>query len=153
MNIDFVKDSYRFNARSSAIIYNKGKTKVLLFKVGDDRDFYMLPGGRIKHFESSKEAVIREIKEELGWLLEYDFFCIQENFLEAKGMKITQYNFCYKAIYDGKISNEPIKCHDNEYQSFKWVSLKELDNYKILPKSNKDLILENTNPFHIIERT
>ena len=58
-----------------------------------------------------------------------------------------------KTVNDGKISNEPIKCHDNEYQSFKWVSLKELDNYKILPKSNKDLILENINLFHIIERT
>lgn len=133
MNIDFVNEKYRFNARSSAIIYNTDKTKVLLFNVGDDRDFYMLPGGRIMHFENSKDAIKRKIKEELGWLLEY--------------------NFCYKAIYDGKISNEPIKCHDNEYQSFKWVSLKELDNYKILPKSNKDLILENTNLFHIIERT
>lgn len=153
MNIDFVNEKYRFNARSSAIICNTDKTKVLLFNVGDDRDFYMLPGGRIMHFENSKDAIKREIKEELGWLLEYDFCCIQENFLETKGKKITQYNFCYKAIYDGKISNEPIKCHDNEYQSFKWVSLKELDNYKILPKSNKDLILENTNLFHMIERT
>ena len=153
MNIDFIKDNYRFNARSSAVIYNKDKTKVLLFKVGDDRDFYMLPGGRIEHFESSKEAIIREIKEELGWLLEYDFCCIQENFLETKGMKITQYNFCYKAIYDGKISNEPIKCLDNEYQTFKWVAVQELNNYKILPESNKDLILENNNSFHIIERT
>ena len=152
MNIDFVNENYRFNARSSAIIYNRDKTMVLLFSVGDDRDFYMLPGGRINHFENSKDAIIREIKEELGWLLEYDFCCIQENFLETKGKKITQYNFCYKTTYNGEISNKLIKCHDNEYQSFKWVSLKELDNYKILPKSNKDLILENTNLFHIIER-
>ena len=153
MNIDFVNEKYRFNARSSAIIYNTDKTKVLLFNVGDDRDFYMLPGSRIMHFENSKDAIKREIKEELGWLLEYDFCCIQENFLEAKGKKITQYNFCYKTTYNGQISNEPIKCLDNEYQTFKWVSLKELDNYKILPKSNKDLILEDTNLFHIIERT
>ena len=54
MNIDFVNEKYRFNARSSAIIYNTDKTKVLLFNVGDDRDFYMLPGGRIMHFENSK---------------------------------------------------------------------------------------------------
>ena len=134
MNIDFVNEKYRFNARSSAIIYNTDKTKVLLFNVGDDRDFYMLPGGRIMHFENSKDAIKREIKEEFG--------------IDVKIIKKM-----YKAIYDGKISNEPIKCHDNEYQSFKWVSLKELDNYKILPKSNKDLILENINLFHIIERT
>ena len=84
MNIDFVNEKYRFNARSSAIIYNTNKTKVLLFNVGDNRDFYMLPGGRIMHFENSKDAIKREIKEELGWLLEYDFCCIQENFLESK---------------------------------------------------------------------
>ena len=66
MNIDFVDDNYRFNARSSAIIYNRDKTMVLLFSVGDDRDFYMLPGGRINYFENSKDAIIREIKEELG---------------------------------------------------------------------------------------
>lgn len=83
MNIDFVNEKHRFNARSSAIIYNTDKTKVLLFNVGDNRDFYMLPGGRIMHFENSKDAIKREIKEELGWLLEYDFCCIQENFLET----------------------------------------------------------------------
>ena len=59
MNIDFVNEKYRFNARSSAIIYNTDKTKVLLFNVGDNRDFYMLPGGRIMHFENSKEPIPR----------------------------------------------------------------------------------------------
>ena len=29
MNIDFEKDNYRFNARTSAIIFNKEKSKVL----------------------------------------------------------------------------------------------------------------------------
>ena len=32
MNLDFEIDNIRFNARSSAIIYNKDKTKVLLLK-------------------------------------------------------------------------------------------------------------------------
>lgn len=152
MNIDFASDDYRFNARCSAIIYNKDKSKVLLFKVGDDRDFYMLPGGRIEHFEDSKTAIIREIQEELGWTLDYDFCCIQENFVESKHKKITQYCFCYKAIYDGEAISESIPCHDNISQSFYWISLKDLDNYKISPMSNKDLILEHNKNIHIVER-
>ena len=115
MNIDFVSDDYRFNARCSAIIYNKDKSKVLLFKVGDDRDFYMLPGGRIEHFEDSKTAIIREMQEELGWNLNYDFCAIQENFLETKSQKITQYCFCYKAIYNEEITKEIFACLDNDY--------------------------------------
>ena len=30
MNVDFVKDDYRFNARASAIILNEKKDKILL---------------------------------------------------------------------------------------------------------------------------
>ena len=63
MNLDFEIDNIRFNARASAIIYNKDKTKVLLFKIVD-RDYFMLPGGRIEIYEDSLNAVKREIKEE-----------------------------------------------------------------------------------------
>ena len=64
MNLDFEIDNIRFNARASAIIYNKDKTKVLLFKIVD-RDYFMLPGGRIEIYEDSLNAIKREIKEEL----------------------------------------------------------------------------------------
>lgn len=55
MNLDFEIDNIRFNARASAIIYNKDKTKVLLFKIVD-RDYFMLPGGRIEIYEDSLNA-------------------------------------------------------------------------------------------------
>lgn len=43
MNLDFVKDDYRFNARASAIIYNSDKTMLLVFKIDDNRDYFLLP--------------------------------------------------------------------------------------------------------------
>ena len=152
MNIDFIDNKYRFNARSCAIIYNKDKTKVLLFKADEARDFYMLPGGRIQYFEDSKTAIIRETQEELGWNLNYDFCAIQENFWEVKSQKITQYSFCYKAIYNEEIAKESFTCLDNDNQHFYWIDVEKLDNCKILPKSNKDLILGNNKNIHIIER-
>lgn len=66
MNLDFEIDNTRFNSRASVVIYNKDKTKVLLFKI-IDRDYFMFPGGRIEFFEDSKSAIKREVKEEPGF--------------------------------------------------------------------------------------
>ena len=85
MNVDFEINNIRINARVSAIIYNKDKNKVLLFKVEDGRDYYMLPGGRIELNESSNNAIIREIKEELNFDLTYKLCAIEENFIKKDG--------------------------------------------------------------------
>lgn len=143
MNIDFEKDNYRFNARVSAIIYNSDKTKVLLFKVEDGRDYYMLPGGRIELFEDSKTAIEREINEELGYKLDFSLCSIQENFVIKDSKKIMQYCFCYKAIYNEEIKENIFRCKDNDNQRFYWVDIDELLNYKIYPKSTYELITSN----------
>lgn len=153
MNIDFTKDGFRFNSRSSAIIYNKDKTKVLLFKVEDGRKFYLLPGGRIEHYEDSKTAIQREIFEELGWELDCTLCSIQENFIMQNNIKITQYCFCYKAIYNGEISKEKILCKDNNNQTFSWVDINNINDYIIKPQSIYNLIKnDNNNIIHIVER-
>ena len=143
MNIEFEKDNNRFSARTSAIIYNSDKTKVLLFKVEDGRDYFLLPGGRIEFNEDSKSAVKREIKEELDYDIDFDLCSIQENFLKQNNMITTQYCFVYKGIYDGKIKNNIIKCIDNDNQSFYWININEINNFKILPRSLYDDIKKN----------
>lgn len=145
MNIEFEKDNNRFSARTSAIIYNSDKTKVLLFKVEDGRDYFLLPGGRIEFNEDSKSAVKREIKEELDYDIDFDLCSIQEIFLKQNNMITTQYCFVYKGIYDGKIKNNIIKCIDNDNQSFYWISINEINNFKILPRTLYDDIKKNEN--------
>lgn len=151
MNLDYKIDNNRFNARVSSIIYNKDKTKILLFKM-KDRDFYMLPGGRIEMNEDSLSAVKREISEELGFDLEFTLCSIQENFLKLKNANIMQYCFCYKTIYDGKINDEKFVCKDNNNQVFEWVDLNKLSNIIIKPSSTCKLIQDDRNDIkHIIE--
>lgn len=94
MNVDFVKDDYRFNVRASAIILNDKKDKILLFKIEDGRDYFLLPGGRIELYEDSLTAIKREIKEELNYDINFTLCSIQENFVIKEDIKITQYNFC-----------------------------------------------------------
>ena len=153
MNIDFIKDNYRFNARASAIIYNKDKTKVLLFKVEDGRDYFLLPGGRIELYEDSLTAIKREMNEELGYNLDFKLYSINENFVEHNNKKNTQYDFCYKAIYSDQIIESKFVCNDNDNQCFYWIDIKELNNYKILPKSTYHSITNNQdNIKHNIEK-
>jgi len=153
MNIDFEKNNYEFNARVSAIIYNKEKTKVLLFKVEDGRDYFLLPGGRIELNEDSKSAIEREIKEELNFELNYELCSVQENFVSKENKKIMQYCFCYKGIYNGKIEKNIIKCLDNDGQSFYWIDLDKINEYIIYPLSSKDLIINNNGMIqHIVEK-
>ena len=153
MDLDFQKDEFRFNARVSAIIYNKDKSKILLFKVEDGRDYYLLPGGRVGINEDSKTAIIREIKEQLNFDLDLELCSIQENFVKKDNKDIMQYCFCYKAIYNQEIDNESFKCLDNGGQTFHWINIDELDNIKLLPKTCKNLIKTNDMLIkHIIEK-
>ena len=66
MNLDFVRNDFRFNARTSAVIYNKDLSKVFLFNV-EGRNFYMLPGGRIEELEESIDTIKRENKRR-NWM-------------------------------------------------------------------------------------
>ena len=145
MNIEFKKDNDRFSARTAAIIYNHDKTKVLLFKVEDGRDYFILPGGRINFNEDSKTAIKREIKEELNYDIDFEFCSIQENFLKKDNTVTTQYCFVYKGIFQGRITNSKIKCMDYDNQSFYWVNIDEIKNYKILPASLYDDICSDIN--------
>lgn len=143
MDLDlFISDNKRFCSRCSAIIYNKDKTKVLLFAV-PWRNFYMLPGGRINYMEDSASSIKREIKEELGLDLNYKLSSIKEIFLDNEDKKIMQYDFCYKAVYEGKTSEDKIYSLDSENQYFEWIDISELDKYDLKPFSAKHEIKTN----------
>lgn len=140
MNIDFEKDNYRFNARASAVILNEEKNKILLFKVEDGRDYFLLPGGRIELYEDSLTAIKREVMEELGFNINFNLCSIQENFVIKDNKKITQYSFCYKGIYNGVIQSDRFVCKDNDNQYFYWIDINKLSNYRVYPESTFKLI-------------
>lgn len=153
MNLKFsFNEKQSFHARASAIIYNKDKSKILLFTINDGRNYYMLPGGRIEFFESSINAIKREILEETGFNIDFKLISIQENFVEKNDEKVMQYAFCYSGIYDGDIV-ETFVCKDNNNQTFKWIDLSEINNTKIVPISSYELINKDDNLIkHIIEK-
>lgn len=63
MDITFKTPEGRFNYRAAGIFLHEDK--VLLMKDGRS-PYYYLPGGRISLHETSTEAILREVREELG---------------------------------------------------------------------------------------
>ena len=62
-DISFKSDNEKFNYRVCAMIISEGK----ILAMHDDRSpYFYLPGGRVAIGETAENAVIREVREELG---------------------------------------------------------------------------------------
>lgn len=141
MDIKFEKDGFKFNVRSSCVIKNKDRTQVILnyMRAVKDHDAFLLPGGRLEILESSENAVLREIEEELGVKLDYKLISIQENI--AKDIKFHMIEFVYYAeIQDFK----QIKRLDDDFDRFKIVDIKDIDEFDVRPKTIKNLIRQKS---------
>lgn len=78
MDLKIKTETEEFHGRTCGII--KQENKFLIMRV-NKTSYFHIPGGHIEIGEDSKEAVIREIKEEIGCdVQEANLFVIQENF-------------------------------------------------------------------------
>ena len=141
MDIKFEKDDYKFNVRSSCIMKDKKHEKVLLtyMRAIKDHNAFLLPGGRLEILENSKEAILREIKEEVGLNLDYKLVSIEENIV-----KDTKFHMIEFVFYTEIDNFEMLTNLDDGWDKFEIVEIKDIDNYDIRPKSVKNLIKENS---------
>ena len=151
MDVRYTNDNYQFLLRVSTLIFNEDESKVLLFNV-TGRSFYMLPGGKINELEESIDAIKREVKEELGWKhLEYKFLGISEEFVNDKGYNNHQINLIYKGIYKNKIDKEEFKGLEGDWINFKWVDVKDINNYKIYPNIVNEMVKDSNKIHHSVD--
>lgn len=108
----------------AAIIKNNGKIFATQRGYGDFRGYWEFPGGKIESGESSQEALVREIKEELnidilvGELvdtIEYDY---------------PQFHLIMHCFICTFISGELVL---NEHESARWLTKDTLDSVEWLP--------------------
>lgn len=148
-DIKYRNGNFNFAYRVSAIIYNADETKILLF-YGDDMDFYMLPGGKVKEQENSLNAIKREVYEELGYEnLDFKFAGVSEELIFEKEEFIQEITITYKCKFNGDIKEEPFKSNESDWINFKWVEINKLNEYNIHPSKISSIINNNSN--HIVE--
>lgn len=161
MVITIENEGQRFNTCVRALIFNEDMTKILMQRQGK-HDFYMFPGGRLDFNEEIQMAIKRELIEELGIKPELTLKYFLEAFLTFPN-KTHYHELGFYFIT--KISEEKTGYLDNqEYDSldeihdgkskFRWIKLKEIDNYKFLMEGFKPIIKNgiefNSNVEHLI---
>lgn len=118
MDIKFEKNEYKFNVRGSCVIKDKKHEYVLLtnMKAIKTHEAFLLPGGRLELTENSKEAVVRELQEELGLTLDCKLISIEENIDKANNFHMLEF------VYYGEVDDfSQIRTMDDGWDSFRVV--------------------------------
>ena len=144
-DLSIIIDGVKFNFRVGLLVKMK---KQVLVECNQDYDFVVLPGGRVKTLESSEDALIREINEEMKIdLTNYnlEFIGADQNFFELDNIKYHELYFIYKIEIDE--NNEDFKDgminYDSKVNYYKWVDILDLKEVNLLPKSLINIIDSN----------
>ncbi|NPE09726.1 MAG: NUDIX domain-containing protein [Asgard group archaeon] len=142
-----------FGYRVAGVLINDGR--ILLFS-DELVDFWVIPGGGVKLFESSEQAIIREFQEEIGvtiaverllWVVENSFTFDNQR---VHGIELT---FLVKSLdSEEKLAQDEFFGYEKDLQAiggryknienlkmnFRWFHPTELDSITIQPKIYND---------------
>lgn len=144
MDLKIKTEREEFHVRTCGII--KQENKFLIMKV-NKTSYYHIPGGHIEIGEDSEQAVIREIKEEIGCdVKETKLFSIQENFWTRNNKKCHGIEFYYIIKLKQQLQMQECEKIENDKGEekllhFKWVTLEELKDIDLRPSTIKDILI------------
>lgn len=146
MDISFRTDEGRFNYRICAVMIHENQ--LLAMYNADQPAYYYLPGGRVKLHEQAEEAVLRELREELGieakidralWLNQAFFTegITQEKFHELCLYFLVDYTGTDLLDRGAKFS---MADDEGKVHVFEWIPFHKLPEMKLYPLFIKEHI-------------
>ena len=144
VDVKFKEKEYSFHYRVVGVIVKDDK--YLVQNIGG-KDYYVLPGGHVRIGESSDDALIREVREELEIdILKNDFrlFCYHENIYE-KDNRVEHWIEQYY-IVNAKLEKDSWSFVENDIDGVKtlnysFVSEEGLKKIDLKPLKIKELII------------
>lgn len=147
--------NYKFNYRVSAIIIHNNK--ILLHKA-EGKEYYALLGGRVKSGESTKDALKREVLEEIGKEIEViEPFTFIENFFEMKNYNYHELLISYKAEFkneiDKKLEEKIENIETDKNIVYEWKEINDIENIELKPKEIKKVLKNMKYPQFLINKS
>lgn len=147
-DISVLISDVKFNFRVGVIFEFNGK---VIIEKGGKGGHGVLPGGRVKTLENTKEALIREIKEEMHFDIskkEIKLQSIIENFFENSNQKFHELYFVYKVKLDEndiivKRESKDFINYDSESNYYEFVDINNIDDEFIKPLVIKKIVKED----------
>ncbi len=149
MDLDMIMDDVRFSVRTAAVVRHKDE---VLFSKKSDNDYFSFPGGKIKINESSKEALVRELKEELNYDVsesELKLVRIIENFYTKDDIVNHEYLFLYLLDINDDYYNGDFRNLENDNINMEWIKEEAFILMNVVPDTCKG-VLHNPSFQHII---
>lgn len=108
----------------AAVIRNRDRIFATQRRYGDWKDYWEFPGGKIEAEETPEEALIREIREELGAEIAVDAYLTT---VEYDYPEFHLHMRCYLAhVQSGRLTLK-------EHEAARWLKEDELDTVRWLP--------------------
>ena len=115
--------------------------KVLLCRAKGGQSTY-LPGGHIEFGETGREALVREVKEELGTdSTAGEFLGVVENSFDQHGKRHCEITLVYRL----DLASDAAESQE-DWISFEWCALAELPKANLLPREMGDLLKAMVRP-------
>lgn len=154
--ISFDAGSHRFHLRAVAIVI-RGDDVLLHRAEGDD--FWALPGGRVESGEEASTAVVRELHEELGLVVQPGpLVLLVENFFVYGGLKHHEVGMYFKveAQAGSRVLTEPGPYRGVEGARelvFDWFARSALGNVDVRPSFLAQTLAADRIAFtHVVQR-
>ncbi|MCK4952707.1 NUDIX hydrolase [Candidatus Bathyarchaeota archaeon] len=123
-----------------AVIIRNGKLLLEQRKANPGRGKWSVPGGVVELGESSKQTVIREVKEETNLIVEEPTLIDVVNYIVLDEKRKVKYHFLI-VEYFMKLKGGTLKAADDAAE-LRWVSFDEVKNYDLI-KSFREFFQKN----------
>ena len=145
----------RLKLRVSGIIIHDNKILIEVYSDG----VYFLPGGTINMNETSEDAIIRELKEEIDkdFIIDSLVSICEEFYINHKDEKTHCINFYYKMKFKNidDVNSIDMDRLENDHgfmcqHHYSWLDMDDLKNKDLIPEVIKKEIINNKYNIHHI---
>ena len=155
MDIGINAENGAFKLRSTGVIVKDGKMLVARSRRFDGFVFF---GGHIMLGENSRDAILREAKEELGFDVKIKkLICINENLfpLNDSDFIAHEVSFYYLLEPIGNIDFKNFEYVENEngheyLHKYEWIDISKARDYNVRPNWIADMILEGKENYYYL---
>ena len=135
------------NERVRGILINNKKI-ILVKRIKDSGTYFCFPGGGVEKGESLEEALIREMKEELGVEVKVKELVMELPLVRPEIEQMEYFYLCEKVSGEIGTGTGPEFQPGNTYEGTHKIvqlPLKEIINLNLLPEEIKNLVLKIVN--------